>query len=275
MKENMNLNNSNDLPEHVIVFGGGGIGSAVVRELVECGVPHISVVYGRNKEAAEALQIELASSKGSVVQIFASPDRMNPQAVSEFLEQVQKRAEAAHLAETGERTSLPIGGMVDTVGISPNTPVEDQLVSEWQKVFDTNVTGSFVVLRAMAEYMKHMLGHEHRSIVLITSTNGVNSQASYSVHYDSSKAAQAHMVKTLAEGYGREGVRINSVAPGWIATTADMLPPDPEEVAKETAKIWVGRFATPEEVAKPVRFLLSSDASYIVGQNIMVDGGYR
>lgn len=259
----MNLNNSNDLPEHVIVFGGsGGIGAAVVRELAECGVPYISVVYGRNRDAAEALQAELSAFKGSTVQIFASPDRMNPQVVSEFLEQVQ------------QRVNLPIGGMVDAVGISENIPLEDQLVSEWQKFLEVNVIGSFVVLRAMADYMTHMLGHAHRSIVLITSTNGVNSQASYSAHYDATKAAQISMFHNLAEGYAKEGVRVNAVAPGWVRTTDAMLPTK-EDMDKEIAKIWVGRFATPAEIAKPVRFLLSSDASYIVGQNIMVDGGYR
>jgi 3-oxoacyl-[acyl-carrier protein] reductase len=82
------------------------------------------------------------------------------------------------------------------------------------------------------------------------------------------------MGRTLAEPYAKAGIRINSVAPGWVNTSMNRTLP-PEEKEKEIAKIWLGRFAEPEEIATVVVFALSPASSFIVGQNILVDGGYR
>jgi len=122
-----------------------------------------------------------------------------------------------------------------------------------RKVFEVNVFGCFASTRAVADRMqaKGIKG----SIVLITSTNGINSHSSISAHYDSSKAAQGHMMKILAEEYASAGIRINGVAPGWIDTSLnDTLPED--ERTKEMAKIWSGRFAEPHEIAVFVAFIL-------------------
>ena len=112
------------------------------------------------------------------------------------------------------------------------------------------------------------------SIVLITSTNGINSQSEISAHYDASKAAQAMMMRISAEKYAPFGIRINGIAPGWINTSMnDTLPQD--ERAKEMGRIWSGRFADPSEIATFVAFVVGSGGSYAYGQNFMIDGGYR
>jgi NAD(P)-dependent dehydrogenase (short-subunit alcohol dehydrogenase family) len=78
----------------------------------------------------------------------------------------------------------------------------------------------------------------------------------------------------LAEEYAPAGIRINGVAPGWIDTSMnDTLPED--ELIKEMAKIWSGRFAEPHEIAVFVAFIVGSGGAYTYGQNFMVDGGYR
>ncbi len=245
---------------HALVLGGsGGIGVAVVRDLVATGVKHITLTYGRNKDAADALVAELEQVGG--VSVLALPyDRMSPTSCDDVLESAVKH----HGTE--------VTTCIDTVGISPNTPHDEQTVEEWRKVFEVNVTGSFLSLRSVANRMIKM--GVRGSIVLITSSNGVNSQASYSVHYDASKAAQAHMMRTLAEPYARQGVRINAVAPGWVATSMnDTLPPGEQEA--EEKKIWIGRFATPQEIARICTFCAAPDSAFLVGQNIMPDGGYR
>ncbi len=132
--------------------------------------------------------------------------------------------------------------------------------------------GCFISTRAIAERMKKR--GVKGSIVLVTSTNGINSQSQISTHYDSSKAAQGHMMKIFAEHYAPAGVRINGVAPGWIETSMnDTLPAD--ERANEISKIWAGRFAEPREIASFIVFVGGAGGSYAVGQNFMVDGGYR
>lgn len=161
---------------------------------------------------------------------------------------------------------------VDTVGISPNTSLEDQTFDEWKQVFEANVYRCFFSTRVVANRMRD--NGVKGSIALITSTNGINSQSSISVHYDASKAAQGHMMHIAAEHYAPHGIRINGIAPGWInAKMNDPLPKD--EYDKEAAKIWCGRFAEPAEVAALTAFVAGSGGSYIFGQNLMIDGGYR
>lgn len=264
------IDKSKYIPEvsgHAVVLGGsGGIGRTIALALAANGARAISYTYGKNKKAAEDLAQELKSM--GVEPYFASVERLNETGFTQFLSDA--------VAAVGEEITMA----VDAIGISPNQVHEDQQLDSsvykkegWLQVFQVNVFGSFAALRSIARRMKTK--NVRGSIVLITSSNGINSQAEYSVHYDSSKAAQAHMMRTLAEPYAKHNIRVNAVAPGWVHTTEEMLPPDQSEIDKETAKIWLGRFAQPEEIASVVVFLLSSAASYIIGQNLLVDGGYR
>ena len=251
---------------HAVVLGGsGGIGREIVRAIAASGAGAVSFTYGKNKKAAEELAQELAQI--GVKSFYGSVERLDEAGFDKFLGDA--------VSAIGEEPSMA----VDSIGISPNQShtlqkldYDDPQNPGWKQVFETNVFGSFSALRALAGRMKDK--GVKGSITLITSSNGINSQAEYSVHYDSSKAAQAHMMRTLAEPYAKSGIRINAVAPGWVSTSMnDTLPPGEKE--NETAKIWLGRFAAPEEIAQVVIFLLSSASSYIVGQNILVDGGYR
>lgn len=139
-------------------------------------------------------------------------------------------------------------------------------------MFEVNVNGCFLSTRAIAERMKTR--KVRGSIVLITSTNGINSQSQISTHYDASKAAQGHMMKIFAEHYAPAGIRINAVAPGWIETSMNDTLPD-DERAHEMSKIWADRFAEPHEIAAFAAFVAGTAGSYAYGQNFMVDGGYR
>jgi NAD(P)-dependent dehydrogenase (short-subunit alcohol dehydrogenase family) len=244
---------------HAVVLGGsGGIGSEIVRALVANGVTAVSFSYGRNKGAADELAKELRDQNVKVH--LSSLEQSDIEAVERFLDDA--------VNSVGEEIAIA----VNCIGISPNVPLEEQTIEEWRKVFDINTIGCFFSTRTIAKRMKAkgMKG----SIVLITSTNGINSQSQISAHYDASKAAQAHMMKILAEFYAPHGIRINGVAPGWIETHLnDTLPAD--ERTKETAKIWSGRFASPAEVGSFVAFIAGSGGSYVYGQNMMIDGGYR
>ncbi len=245
--------------QHAVVFGGsGGIGKAVVKELAAHGVGAVSFTYGRNKITADELRKEI---EGLGVKCYiASPARLEQSEIETFLE-------ASALA-VGEEITM----MVDTVGVSPDTDFPDQTAEIWQNVYGVNVTGSFLALRATADRMKEK--GIKGSIVLITSTNGINSYAPFSGPYDAAKAAQALMMRSNAEKYAKEaGIRINAVAPGWVDTKMnDTVPPD--EMKKELEKIWIKRQAEPKEIASIIAFLLSSESSFIFGQNLMVDGGY-
>lgn len=249
------------LQGHALVLGGsGGIGSEIARALVANGVQSISFTYGKNKAGAENLAEEIKKSGAKVY--FESIDQADEIAFKKFLLNAVRAL--------GEEISIA----VNSIGISPNIPLEEQTLDGadgWRRVFEVNVFGCFVSTRAIAERMKEK--KISGSIVLITSTNGINSQASISAHYDASKAAQGHMMKILAEHYA-PGIRINGVAPGWIETSMnDSLPATERE--KEMKRIWSGRFADPSEIATFVALIAGPGGSYAYGQNFMIDGGYR
>ncbi len=256
------------IPQHVAVFGGsGGIGAPTVLELVAKGVEAVSISYNSNRDAAEALKKKL--NKAGIKKVFI--DQLNPSdevAVNRFLENA--------VAATGKE----ITGAVYAIGVSPNKPFRKQRLETvekgidnlgWRDVFETNVFGCMITVRAVAERMvKYGV---KGSMVFVTSTNGINSQSQISAHYDCSKAAQSHLMRIMAKEYARYGIRINGVAPGWVDTSMNKTLP-PQERRKEMSKIWIGRFAEPQEIAKVIVFLLSTDASFIYGQDVMPDGGY-
>ena len=117
-----------------------------------------------------------------------------------------------------------------------------------------------------------MMKQKKGSIINISSTNGMNTFFPSSIDYDASKAGVISLTHNLALAYAPY-IRVNSVAPGWVDT--DMNKDLPETIiAYESEKIYLKRFAQPEEIAHVIFFLASDDASYINGEVIKVDGGY-
>lgn len=257
----------NQINGHAIVLGAGGIGREIVLALAANGASAISYTYGSKKAEAEELAKELAAlgmTKVYYAQLWIPRTDADVPTVTRFLEDA--------VQANGEEISVA----VNTVGISPNQPHEEQKIEGkdgWRDIYEINVFGSFLVTRVIAKRMQEK--KVRGSITHITSTNGVNSQAEFSVHYDSAKAAQAHLVRTLAEPLAQKyGIRLNGIAPGWIKTSLNdsVLP---EDMKKEEEKIWLGRVGQPSEVAALVAFVAGTGGSYIVGQNILIDGGYR
>jgi len=252
----------NQVKGHSLVLGGsGGLGAEIVRALAASGASTVSITYGRNKQAAMKLIGELEDR--GVTAFAASVNQSDEAAFKKFLDDA--------VSATGQEFTAA----VNSIGISPNIPLEEQTLDGpegWRNVFEVNVHGCFISTRAIAERMKAK--GIKGSIVLITSTNGINSQSQISTHYDSSKAAQGHMMKIFAEHYAPAGIRINGLAPGWIETSMNDTLPDAER-ANEMSKIWADRFAEPHEIASFAAFLAGTGSSYAYGQNFMVDGGYR
>lgn len=252
---------------HALVLGAGGIGTEIVRALVANGATAVSFTYNSGKEKAEALKSELEEA-GVKVYIFQHSG-LSDETEAEFKQALQTAVDTI---------GIEFSVAVDTIGISPNVDYLKQSLGSverdqegWHRVFGVNVFSSALAARAILERMRE---HDVKgSFVIITSTNGINSYADISWPYDESKAALDLRVKLLSKLYVRHGIRVNGVAPGWIDTAMNKtLPTDYRE--REMAKIGAGRFAEPAEVATVVAFLSSSGATYIHGQNIIVDGYY-
>ncbi|MCF8475292.1 MAG: SDR family oxidoreductase [Emcibacter sp.] len=161
--------------------------------------------------------------------------------------------------------------VVNCAGISEKIAgTKHQELSEWQKVIDVNLKGSFLVGREAAKHMKN-----GGSIIFLSSAAGIDAMVA-SNGYGVGKAGIIMMTKTMACDLARYNIRVNAVAPGYTDTPMaqslfDTLPFDNSVFEKRAP---MGRLATPEEIAKPIAFLASPMAAYITGIVLPVDGGW-
>jgi NAD(P)-dependent dehydrogenase (short-subunit alcohol dehydrogenase family) len=172
-----------------------------------------------------------------------------------------------------------IDAIVTAAGVAGGGPAHMLDRSEWQRVLDVNLTGTFLCA-------KHAIGHmlaqdpidgERGSIVTVASVEGLEGTAGGS-SYNASKGAVVIFTKNLAIDYGRAGIRANAICPGFIETP--MLEgvfgmPGMEHIREEIRQEHkLRRLGRPEEIAAVAFFLVSRDASFVTGQAIAVDGGY-
>ena len=235
-----------------LVSGGHrGIGEAVVRRFAAEGA-HVGLADIAAK-AGEELAAKLTEAGHSV----------------EFIKlDVTKAIEwdAAVKALMNRHGRLDI--LVNNAGIFQRKPMHEISEEEWDLIMDVNGKGVFLGCKAVLGPMKQSGGG---SIVNISSTAGI--RASMSSHYGASKGAVRLMSKSVAVYYAKDGIRCNSVHPGPVDTVMG-YEAVPESVrAERFARIPLGRFARPEEIANAVMFLASDEASFVTGTELIVDGG--
>jgi NAD(P)-dependent dehydrogenase (short-subunit alcohol dehydrogenase family) len=142
-------------------------------------------------------------------------------------------------------------------------------VADWQRLLDVNLNGAYITARAVLPHLSGSGG----SLVLVSSVSAHHALPG-AAHYSAGKAGVVALAHSLALEYAPAGVRVNSVAPGYMDTAmAAPVLSRPEVRARLEASIPLGRIAAPEDVAAVVVWLLSADAGYITGQDLVVDGG--
>jgi len=228
-----------------VTGAAGGIGLAIVDRLMAEGAEPVGLdVKGLDRlpEGVRGLEVDLTS----------------PASVAEVV---------AELYSTDER---PVD-LVNSAGIvEDDVAAEDMDVAQFDAVHGVNVRGVFVTSQAFG---RELLARGGGSIVNIASMSGnalVNWPQKQSA-YNSSKAAVSALSRSLAVEWGARGVRVNTVSPGYVDTPLNHLKAHMHEGWK--ADTVLGRFATPEEVAGAVAFLLGPDAGYFVGAELLMDGG--
>lgn len=172
-------------------------------------------------------------------------------------------------ADHFEDTLGPVDGLFACAGISRNAPAEAFQEDDFALVIDVNLKGTFLSCR---EFGKRMISRRHGSIVIVGSLDGLGGHAGR-ISYVSSKHALGGLTKTLAIEWGRHGVRVNCIAPGFVDTPL-LRGGMPDAFIKDmNDRTPLGRMAHPEEIANVALMLMAEEASYVTGAIIPVDGG--
>ncbi|HWL59827.1 MAG TPA: beta-ketoacyl-ACP reductase [Microbacteriaceae bacterium] len=162
----------------------------------------------------------------------------------------------------------PVGILVANAGVTKDTLLLRMSDEEFDSVVDTNLGGAFRVVKRAT---KGMVRARYGRIILISSVVGLLGSAGQ-VNYAASKSGLIGIARSITRELGSRGITANVVAPGFIETDMTAALPEAQQDAYRQ-QIPAGRFATPEEVARVVRWLASDEASYISGAVIPVDGG--
>jgi len=210
-------------------------------------------VWGLDYKTPEDLSARIESAKGKLHWVAADLSELSA---------VEGKIESA-LKESGGFDIL-----VNNAGITKDNLSFRMSLEEWQKVLDINLSASFLVARTVG---RDMIRKRSGSIVNMASVVGIHGNGGQA-NYSASKAGLIGVTKSLALETASRGVRVNAVAPGYIAT--DMTAGLPDKVKEAfIEKIPLKRMGTPQDVANAVLFLASDDSVYITGQVLPVDGG--
>ena len=237
----------------VVTGGGSGIGRCTAHELAALGA-HLAIA-GRKIEKLEKVKAEIEAAGGSC-EIHAFDIREEAQV---------KDAVARIVANKGR-----IDGLFNNAGGQFPSPAAEISAKGFDVVVRNNLTGGFLVSREV--YTQSMQKHGG-SIVNMTADyrNGFPNM----VHTGAARAGMANLTMTLAYEWAAAGVRVNSVAPGWIASSGmdTYSGAFKEQIPKLKGYCPLGRLGTESEVSAAVCFLLSKAAAYITGTEIRIDGG--
>jgi cyclopentanol dehydrogenase len=236
----------------LISGGGRGIGAAVARLFAHEGA---AVVVGQRTEPeGRATAESIRYQGGRAVYVRLDVTR----------EEDWQAAVATAVATFGRLDVL-----VNDAGVNNGKGVEELSREEWDQVIAVNQAGVWLGMKAAVPALRRGGGG---SVVNVASISALTGSASMFA-YQASKGAVRAMSRGAAIQYAGEGIRVNAVFPGPVAT-AMLEGTDPEFVRKVAADIPLGRVARPEEVARGVLFLASDEASYVSGAELVIDGGF-
>jgi 3-oxoacyl-[acyl-carrier protein] reductase len=230
-----------------------GVGRSTIIELANKGC-NVVINYLNSEEEANKLK-DFVIQNYNVSALAIKADVSKEEEVKMMIEKIA--------SEFGK-----IDIVVNNAAIAIDNDFYDKAVDEFRRVLDVNLIGTYLVSKYAGD---RMTNNKYGKIINVSSTNGIDTPYPSSIDYDASKAGVISLTHNLALQFAPY-VNVNVVAPGWINTdaTSDMLPAFKNN---EINKIYIKRFAEPEEIAKVIVFLASDDANYINNAVIRVDGG--
>ena len=233
-----------------------GIGAAVARRLAASGA-RLLLVADDSPDVVARECAALLGDAGGVVPLTA--DLGDADAVLAMVAETEKRFGRIDL-------------LVNNAAIRLNRNFGDFTAAEFDKAVAVNLRAPFLASQAVLPSMRRQGGGR---IVHVASQLGSVAYQTRTI-YGMTKAALIHLAKSMALELARENIQVNTVSPGPIATQPllDRARDQPEESARRMDYVPMGRFGRPEEIGEVVHWLLTTDASFLTGQDLIVDGGY-
>ena len=240
----------------VVTGGGQGIGLASVEALAEAGAK--VVIADRDAKVAAQGQASL-KAKGYDVEIVDM----------DVTSSGQVAAVAAQLVARHGKVDI----LVNSAGIARLNSAVETPDDEWRAVMDVNVNGLFWCCRAFG---RHMVARRTGSIINLGSMSGlIINRPQTAASYMASKGAVHMLTKALATEWAKSGVRVNALAPGYVATDMTLKMRERPELFNTWLDMTpMGRLGEPSEIAAAVVYLASAASTYVTGAILSVDGGY-
>lgn len=239
----------------IITGAGQGIGRAFAHAFAAAGA--IPVIAELNADAGESVAESIRQTGAQALAV-----------ATDIGEEESTLALAAQVQERFGRIDVLINnaGIFSTITMRPFSEIP---LAEWNQVMHVNVTGVFLMTRAVAPSMKQQ---GFGRIINISSAAVTMGRPGY-LHYIASKSALIGMSRSLAHELGGDGVTVNSLLPGATETEIDRATVSPEQRKAMLAMRSVSRAETPEDLVGTVLFLASPDSAFLTGQSLTVDGG--
>jgi 2-deoxy-D-gluconate 3-dehydrogenase len=240
----------------MVTGGNGGIGLGIARGLASAGAS--VAVVGRNPEKTTA-----------AAQFLSDAHQVAAQAV---VGDVARAADVDRIVGEVSRRFGRIDILFNNAGINIRRPPHEMTLEQWQQVIETNLTSAFLLSKAVYPFMKKAGGGKIVNIGSMTSIFG----AGFAPAYATSKGGIVQLTKSLALAWANDNIQVNAILPGWFDTelTQQARQEVPELYNRVVARIPLGRWATPDDIAGTAVWLASRASDYVTGIAVPVDGGY-